>query len=292
MTDVQPVKDIQKVMWSLGDYRELARQFEPTAVALVEACGIGPGMEVLEVAAGTGNLAVAAARRGARVVATDLTPRMVELGRERSAGEGLDIEWREADAEELPFEDGRFEVAASTFGAMFAPRPQVAAAELFRVVRSGGTVGMANMTPQGYLGRLIATAFSYGPPPPGPWPSTWSICWWWTASREVACALWSAGNAKPLEGSETASGGSANSAQLVCMRAASTSGSTGPGSSSTYCPGDIATGLVAVGGVAIGLVSVGGSRSGWSPWAGWPSGWWLLGPWPSGCSRPGRWRSG
>ena len=106
MTDVQPVKDIQKVMWSLGDYRELARQFEPTAVALVEACGIGPGMEVLEVAAGTGNLAVAAARRGARVVATDLTPRMVELGRERSAAEGLDIEWREADAEDLPF-DGR-----------------------------------------------------------------------------------------------------------------------------------------------------------------------------------------
>src|SRR4029450_8929421 len=77
MTDVQPVKDIQKVMWSLGDYRELARQFDPPAVARVEACGIGTGMEVLEVAAGTGNLAVAAARRGARVVATDLTPRMV-----------------------------------------------------------------------------------------------------------------------------------------------------------------------------------------------------------------------
>ena len=171
MTDVQPVKDIQKVMWSLGDYRELARQFEPTAVALVEACGVGPGMEVLEVAAGTGNLAVAAARRGARVVATDLTPRMVELGRERSAGEGLDIEWREADAEELPFEDGRFEVAASTFGAMFAPRPQVAAAELFRVVRSGGTVGMANWTPQGFLGRQIDLASSYAPAPPGEMPS-------------------------------------------------------------------------------------------------------------------------
>jgi 2-polyprenyl-3-methyl-5-hydroxy-6-metoxy-1,4-benzoquinol methylase len=78
MTDAQPVKDIQKRMWSLGDYRELARQFEPAAVALVEACGVGPGMEVLDVTAGTGNLAVAAARRGARVVASDLTPRMVE----------------------------------------------------------------------------------------------------------------------------------------------------------------------------------------------------------------------
>jgi ubiquinone/menaquinone biosynthesis C-methylase UbiE len=131
-------------------------------------------MEVLEVAAGTGNLAVAAARRGARVVASDLTPRMVELGQQRSAAEGLDIEWREADAEDLPFEDGRFDVVASTFGAMFAPRPQVAAAELFRVVRSGGTVGMANMTPQGYLGRLIDIASGYGPPPAGiPSPLLW-----------------------------------------------------------------------------------------------------------------------
>jgi ubiquinone/menaquinone biosynthesis C-methylase UbiE len=171
VTDIQPVKDIQKRMWSLGDYRELARQFEPTAVALVEACGVGPGMAVLDVAAGTGNLAVAAARRGARVVATDLTPRQVELGRERSAAEGLDIEWREADAEDLPFEDGRFDVAASTFGAMFAPRPQVAAAELFRAVRSGGVVGLANMTPQGYLGRQIAIASGYGPPPPETIPS-------------------------------------------------------------------------------------------------------------------------
>jgi len=171
MTDVQPVKDIQKLMWSLGDYRELARQAEPAAVALVEACGVGPGMEVLDVAAGTGNVAVAAARRGARVVASDLTPRMVELGRERSAAEGLDIEWVEADAEDLPFDDGRFEVAASTFGAMFAPRPQVAAAELFRVVSSGGAVGLANWTPQGFLGRLIDISSGYAPAPPGGIPS-------------------------------------------------------------------------------------------------------------------------
>jgi SAM-dependent methyltransferase len=185
MTDAQPVKDIQKRMWSLGDYRELARQFEPTAAALVEACGVGPGMEVLDVAAGTGNLAVAAARRGARVVASDLTPRMVELGQQRSAAEGLDIEWREADAEDLPFEDGRFDVAASTFGAMFAPRPQVAATELFRVVRSGGTVGMANWTPQGYLGRQIDLASGYAPPPPGEISSPLA----WVSLRSCASGL-------------------------------------------------------------------------------------------------------
>src|SRR4029450_854079 len=107
----------------------------------------------------------------ARVVASDLTPRMVELGRERSAGEGLDIEWREPDAEELPFDDGRFQVAASTFGAQFAPRPQVAAAELFRVVRSGGTLGLANWTPQGFLGRQLDIASGSAPAPPGEIPS-------------------------------------------------------------------------------------------------------------------------
>ena len=171
MTEVQPVKDIQKLMWSLGDYREVARQAEPTAVELVEACGVGPGMEVLDVAAGTGNLAVAAARRGARVVASDLTPRMVELGRARSAAEGLDIEWVEADAEDLPFDAGRFDVVASTFGAMFAPRPQVAAAELFRVVSSGGVVGMANWTPPGFFGRLIDISAGYAPARPGAIPS-------------------------------------------------------------------------------------------------------------------------
>ena len=154
MTEGQPIKDSQKLMWSLGDYRELARQFEPTAIALVEACGIGPGMEVLEVAAGTGNLAVAAARRGARVVATDLTPRMVELGRERSAAEGLDIEWLEADAEDLPFEDGRFDVAASTFGAMFAPLPPG---------RGGRAVPGGPLRRHGGPGQLDPTGF---PRPP------------------------------------------------------------------------------------------------------------------------------
>jgi Methyltransferase domain len=123
------------------------------------------------VAAGTGNLAVAAARRGARVVASDLTPRMVELGRERSAAEGLDIEWREADAEDLPFEDGRFDVAASTFGAMFAPPPPDRSGRAVPGGPRGRHGGHGEHAPQGYLGRLIATAFSYGPPPPAGIPS-------------------------------------------------------------------------------------------------------------------------
>ncbi len=167
MTEVQSLKDGQRRVWSLGDYREVARRGEPAAVALVEACGVGSGMEVLDVAAGNGNVAVAAARRGARVVALDLTPRMVELGRERAAAEGLDIAWVEADAEALPFGDGRFDVVASAFGAMFAPRPEVAAAELFRVVRSGGVVGLTSWTPQGFFGRMATIVSRYAPVAPG-----------------------------------------------------------------------------------------------------------------------------
>ncbi|MDQ6722638.1 MAG: methyltransferase domain-containing protein, partial [Candidatus Dormibacteraeota bacterium] len=121
------------MLWALGDYRLTAAFIEPDARALAARCGLMPGMAALDVAAGNGNFAIAAARTGAKVVATDLTPRMVDWGRERSATEGLDIEWREADAESLPFTDGQFDVVASTFGAQFAPRPEVVAGELFRV---------------------------------------------------------------------------------------------------------------------------------------------------------------
>src|SRR5919108_5192460 len=105
----------QRWLWSLGDYDEMARRLQPCAHALAEACRIAPGTHVLDVGAGTGNLAVEAARRGAVVVASDLSPRMVELGRARSAAEHLAIQWHEADAEDLPFEDGRFDVVASAF---------------------------------------------------------------------------------------------------------------------------------------------------------------------------------
>ncbi|HEY8735679.1 MAG TPA: methyltransferase domain-containing protein [Candidatus Dormibacteraeota bacterium] len=168
---LQPLKDGSKMLWSLGDYRLTAGVLEPEAQALVARAGMRPGLAVLDVAAGNGNFAIAAARAGARVVATDLTPRMVEWGRERSAADGLAMEWLEADAEALPFEDGRFDVVGSTFGAQFAPRPDVVARELFRVIKPGGLVAMANWTAAGFSGKLSALTTSYAPPAPMALPS-------------------------------------------------------------------------------------------------------------------------
>ena len=162
-------------MWSLGDYARLAELLEPHADALAAACQIDAGTTVLDVAAGNGNFAIAAARRGARVVATDLTSRMVELGRERSAAAGLSIEWSEADAEQLPFADSTYDLVASVFGAMFAPQPNLVAHELFRVARPGGMVAMANYGPGGFLGRLtdLIASFSARPALPLPSPFEW-----------------------------------------------------------------------------------------------------------------------
>ena len=165
------LKDGMKWMWSLGDYGAVAQRLMPYAEALVEAVGICPGMTVLDVAAGDGNFAIAAARGGAAVTASDLTPRMVALGRARSEAEGFAIAWQEADAEELPFGADRFDVVASVFGAMFAPRPERMAAELFRVVRPGGIVAMANYASRGFLGQFSALMTQYGPPAPTALPS-------------------------------------------------------------------------------------------------------------------------
>jgi len=162
-------------MWSLGDYSRVAEVLEPHAQALADACAIEPGTSVLDVAAGNGNFALAAARRGASVTATDITPKMVELGRARSAAAGLTIEWSEADAEKLPFADASFDVVASVFGAMFAPQPLLVATEMFRVAKAGGLVAMANYSPDGYLGRLskVVASFSAHPAFELPWPFLW-----------------------------------------------------------------------------------------------------------------------
>jgi SAM-dependent methyltransferase len=168
-------KQQQSDMWGLGDYAELARMLRPAAEALCEACAVSAGQEVADVAAGDGNFALAAAREGAAVVASDLSPGMVARGRERAAAEGYEIEWLEADAEELPFEDARFDCAGSVFGAMIAPRPKVAAGELFRVVRPGGTVGMTAWRPDGFMGELGALTGRYAPPSDLPSPHEWGL---------------------------------------------------------------------------------------------------------------------
>jgi len=162
-------------MWSLGDYPRVAQLLEPGAQALADACTIEPGMSVLDIAAGNGNFALAAARRGAAVTATDITPKMVELGRARSASAGLSIDWSEADAEDLPFADASYDIVASVFGAMFAPQPALVAAEMFRVARPGGVVAMANYSPGGYLGRLsqLLATFSARADFDLPWPFLW-----------------------------------------------------------------------------------------------------------------------
>lgn len=169
--DFAQAKERERAIWSTGNYPEIARLLEPAARAIVDACAVSAGQEVLDVAAGSGNVAVACAGEGASVVASDLTPAMLELGRARSSAEGVEVEWVEADVEELPFEDASFDCVTSAFGAMFAPCPEVAARELFRVVRPGGTVGMANWTPQGFPGRMFAIRRSYPPEVEGPAPA-------------------------------------------------------------------------------------------------------------------------
>jgi SAM-dependent methyltransferase len=161
-------------MWSQGDYSALAEVLEPHSEALAEACSIAPGELVLDVAAGNGNFALAAARRGAVVTATDITPNMVELGRARTASVE-NITWSEADAEQLPFVEGTYDLVASVFGAMFALQPDLVASEMFRVAKAGGRVAMANYSPGGFLGRMadLMASFSASPAFELPSPFLW-----------------------------------------------------------------------------------------------------------------------
>lgn len=171
MDDFDRLKAGAKWMWSLGDYDEVAPRLEAHSARLADAAGINAGMEVLDVAAGNGNFALAAASRGATATACDFSPRMVELGTARTERAGLAVTWREGDAEELPFENESFDVVASVFGAMFAPRPERVAAELFRVCRRGGLVAMANYGREGFLGSFVDVLTSFSTPSPLPLPS-------------------------------------------------------------------------------------------------------------------------
>jgi SAM-dependent methyltransferase len=170
------LKARHRAMWAAGDYPKMVETFLlPLGPRLVEACGIGAGDRVLDVAAGTGNAAVPAARRGAHVVASDLTPELLEAGRRRPDAAGLDIEWVTADAEQLPFDSESFDVVMSSIGVMFAPHHKAAADELVRVCRPGGTIGLLSWTPEGMLGALFRTMkpFAAAPPPGVQSPPLW-----------------------------------------------------------------------------------------------------------------------
>jgi SAM-dependent methyltransferase len=166
------LKARHRAMWASGDYPSMVETFLlPLGPRLVEACAIGPGMRVLDVAAGTGNASIPAAQRGASVTASDLTPELLEAGRHRAEGAGVDLDWVEGDAEHLPFEDASFDCVISSIGVMFAPHHQAAADELVRVCRPGGTVGVLSWTPEGMIGGLFRTMGPFAPsPPPGAQP--------------------------------------------------------------------------------------------------------------------------
>ena len=154
-------------MWASGDYPNMVETFLlPLGPRLVEACGIEAGNVVLDVAAGTGNASIPAAKAGGKVTASDLTPELLDVGRVRAESEGLTLDWVQADAEHLPFEDESFDVVISSIGAMFAPHHQDTADELVRVCRPGGTIGLLSWTPEGMIGALFRTMGPFAPAPP------------------------------------------------------------------------------------------------------------------------------
>jgi SAM-dependent methyltransferase len=159
-------------MWASGDYPSMVETFlTPLGPRLVDAAGIGAGQRVLDVAAGTGNASIPAAQRGAEVTASDLTPELFDAGRIRAQAAGVELEWVEADAEHLPFDDASFDVVMSAIGVMFAPHHQQAADELVRTCRPGGTIALLSWTPEGMLGGLFRTMGAFAPaPPPGAQP--------------------------------------------------------------------------------------------------------------------------
>jgi SAM-dependent methyltransferase len=161
------LKAKHRAMWALGDYPAVARDVIPDLGAvLIGACGIKPGDRVLDVAAGPGNAAIPAALAGAQVVACDLTPELLQAGRHEAAQRSAVLDWRQADAEALPFADGEFDAVVSCLGVMFAPHHQAGADEMVRVCRPGGTIGLINWTPEGFIGQMFTAMKPYAPPPP------------------------------------------------------------------------------------------------------------------------------
>ncbi|WP_308799032.1 class I SAM-dependent methyltransferase [Agromyces silvae] len=167
------LKAKHRAMWASGDYPRLASDLIwELGSRVVDAVDVRPGDRVLDIAAGSGNVAIRAALRGATVVATDLAPELFDEGRRLATEAGAELEWRAADAEALPFDDGAFDVAVSSVGIMFAPHHERAAAELLRVVRPGGRIGLLSWTPEGFIGRMFGVMKPYAAPlPPGATPA-------------------------------------------------------------------------------------------------------------------------
>ena len=170
MPDLGPLKNRQRTAWASGDYAVIGTTLQLVGERLAEACDLRWDERVLDVAAGNGNATLAAARRGCAVTSTDYVPGLLDLGAERAQAERLDVAFEVADAEALPYADASFDAVLSTFGVMFAPDHRKSASEMLRVCRPGGRIGLANWTPEGFIGQMFKTLGRHVPPPPGMQP--------------------------------------------------------------------------------------------------------------------------
>jgi SAM-dependent methyltransferase len=171
-SEIETIKARQKAMWEFGDFGEVAKTIVPVAEEFLARLPLRPGMRVLDVACGSGNLALIAARQGCVTKGVDIAANLIAQAQARAEAAGLDIEFIEGDAEELPYDDAEFDAVVTMFGAMFAPRPVMVADELFRVTKPGGFVAMANWTPTGFIGAMFDVFKKHLPPPPAGVPST------------------------------------------------------------------------------------------------------------------------
>ena len=177
--DLKAVKAKQQAAWSSGDYAIIGVTLQLVGESLAEAMDLRSGQAVLDIAAGNGNITLAAARRGCEVTSTDYVDALLARGRKRAEAEGLDIKFQTADAENLPFKDNSFDAVTSTFGAMFSPDQSRSSGEMLRVCRSGGRIGLANWTPDGFIGQMFKTIGKYLPPPAGvKSPALWGTRQW------------------------------------------------------------------------------------------------------------------
>lgn len=174
VSGIEPLKAKLKATWMAGDFGQIAKVIEGCAQEFIDRLKLSPGSRVLDVACGSGNLAVPAAHKGAEVIGVDIATNLVAQARERAKSEGLSIQFDEGDAEQLPYENESFDTVVTMFGAMFAPRPELVASELIRVCKSGGRIAMANWTPAGFIGEMFKTTGKHVTPPPNmPSPLKW-----------------------------------------------------------------------------------------------------------------------